>query len=36
MRFAGAITAVLLCASSAFAAEIPQSDRRSSYDFMKL
>ena len=35
MRFAGAITAVLLCANSALAAEIPRSDRRSGYDFMK-
>ena len=35
MRFAGAIAAVLLFANSGFAAEIPQSDRRSGYDFMK-
>ena len=35
MRFAGAIAAVLLIANTAFAAEIPQAERRSGYDFMK-
>ena len=35
MRFAGAIAVALLIAGSAFAAEIPQADRRSGYDFMK-
>ena len=35
MRFAGAIAAVLLIANTGFAAEIPQADRRSGYDFMK-
>lgn len=35
MRFAGAIAVVLLCANAGFAAEIPPSDRRSGYDFMK-
>src|SRR4029453_17225548 len=35
MRFAGAIAVALLIAGFAFAAEIPQADRRSGYDFMK-
>jgi sulfur-oxidizing protein SoxA len=35
MRFAGAIAVVLLYANSGFAAEIPPSNRRSGYDFMK-
>ena len=35
MRFAGAIAVALLIAGSALAAEIPQADRRSGYDFMK-
>ena len=35
MRFAGAIAAALLIAGSAFAAEIPQAERRSGYGFMK-
>jgi L-cysteine S-thiosulfotransferase len=35
MRFAGAIGIVLLIAGSTSAAEIPQADRRSGYDFMK-
>ena len=35
MRFASAIAVALLVACSAFAAEIPQADRRSGYDFMK-
>jgi sulfur-oxidizing protein SoxA len=35
MRFSGAIAAALLIAGSGFAAEIPQADRRSGYDFMK-
>ena len=35
MRFAAAIAAVLLIANPGFAAEIPQADRRSGYDFMK-
>ena len=35
MRFAGAIAVALLIAGSAFAAEIPQAERRSGYDFMK-
>ena len=34
MRFSGAI-AVALIAGTAFAAEIPQAERRSGYDFMK-
>ena len=35
MRSAGAIAAALLAASAAFAAEIPQGQRRSGYSFMK-
>ena len=35
MRFAGAIAVALLIAGAAFAAEIPQAERRSGYDFMK-
>jgi sulfur-oxidizing protein SoxA len=35
MRLAGAIAAALLAASAAFAAEIPQGQRRSGYSFMK-
>src|SRR5260221_8293184 len=35
MKFSGAIAAALLIAGSAFAAEIPQADRRPGYDFMK-
>jgi sulfur-oxidizing protein SoxA len=35
MRFAGAIAAALLIANTGFAAEIPQAERRSGYDFMK-
>jgi len=35
MRFPGAIAAALLAASAAFAAEIPQGQRRSGYSFMK-
>ncbi len=35
MRFASAIAVALLIAGSALAAEIPQADRRSGYDFMK-
>ena len=35
MRLASAIAVALLIAGSALAAEIPQADRRSGYDFMK-
>src|SRR4051812_20286235 len=35
MRFSGAIAVALLIANTGFAAEIPQADRRSGYDFMK-
>ena len=35
MRFSGAIAVALLIAGTAFAAEIPQAERRSGYDFMK-
>ena len=35
MRLSGAIAAALLAASAAFAAEIPQGQRRSGYSFMK-
>ena len=35
MRLASAIAIALLNAGSGFAAEIPQADRRSGYDFMK-
>ena len=35
MRFSGAIAAGLLFANACFAAEIPQAERRSGYDFMK-
>jgi sulfur-oxidizing protein SoxA len=35
MRLAGAIAVALLAAGAALAAEIPQAERRSGYDFMK-
>ena len=35
MRFASAIAVALLVANPAFAADIPQAERRSGYDFMK-